>query len=111
MQAAGRAVRNDRASGLTEHVIQTEYQRKLLADVATGFINHRQTICVRILTETDHRSRFHDAGPHAGQVLGGWFRSVFELPVRLATEQRNLATKRFQQLPSQDAAGTVIRIE
>ena len=30
---------------------------------------------------------------------------------RLATEQRDLTTKRFQQLPSQDAAGTVVRIE
>ena len=81
------------------------------ADVPAGLVDDRQPVRIGVLAKADIRSGRNDLASDVLQVLRGRLRRMFELSIRVAADEHDLAAERFQELHSQQASRATIGIK
>ena len=92
-------------------MVKRNGQRILFADVSPCFINHRQSICIRILTENGIGAEFHSLRGGALEICLGRFRWMLKQSIGSIAKTNGFAAQGFQQAFSNDAASTVVAVQ
>jgi hypothetical protein len=83
-------------------------ERVFLSHIMSLLIDQRQSIGVGILAETQLDALCAHALANGGQVFGGRFGHVLELPIRRRSDQDGLTAQFIQQSLAEQAARSVI---